>query len=351
MHKIDEFEKATSNHFRFSKEVESVRKKRMHIKAISAAVVVSALLAVAILPATAGEKVIIFHAGSLTVPLAEIEKRFEAAHPGIDVLREAGGSTQMARMISELHKPADIMASADYKVIDKSLIPENADWNIRFASNQLVLCYTQQSRYADEVNDRNWHEILGRKDVVWGHSDPNLDPCGYRSLMVLQLAEKYYNAPGLYNRLIANRPQKNVRPKSVELVSLLKTGHMDYAWEYLSVAVQHDLKFVKLDDHINLGNYNYDEYYQQAAVKVTGKKPGTWLTRVGQSCTYGITLIKDAPNPSGAVKFLEFMLAPDGGMKVLEEMGQPPFVPARVSSAQVKERLPGNLPKLVEVKN
>jgi ABC-type molybdate transport system substrate-binding protein len=80
-------------------------------------------LVFSVIAATAAEKVIIFHAGSLTVPLAKIEKAFEAAHPGIDVLREAGGSTKMARMISELGKPADIMASADYKVIDKTLIP------------------------------------------------------------------------------------------------------------------------------------------------------------------------------------------------------------------------------------
>jgi len=324
---------------------------QIRIKLVPMVVIVTILLALATLPATAAQKVIIFHAGSLTVPLAEIEKRFEAANPGIDVLREAGGSTKMARMISELNKPADIMASADYKVIDKTLIPDYAEWNIRFATNQLVLCYTDQSRYAGEVNDKNWHEILQRNDVVWGHSDPNLDPCGYRSLMVLQLAEKYYNSPGLYDRLIANRPQKNVRPKSVELVALLKTGNMDYAWEYLSVAVQHGLKHVKLDDHINLGNYKFDDFYRQATVKVTGKKPGTWITRTGKSCTYGITLIKGAPNPSGAVRFLEFMLAADGGLKVLNDMGQPPFVPARVSSTPVQSSLPANLSKLVQVKN
>jgi molybdate/tungstate transport system substrate-binding protein len=323
----------------------------IHIKSVWAAVVVLILFTAAILPATAAEKVIIFHAGSLTVPLAEIEKRFEAANPGIDVLREAGGSTQMARLISEVKKPADILASADYKVIDKTLIPANADWNIRFATNQMVLCYTDQSRYAAEVNAANWTDILARKDVAWGHSDPNLDPAGYRSLMVIQLAEKFYKKPGLFERLIANRPEKNIRPKSVELVSLLKTGNMDYAWEYLSVAVQHDLKYVKLDDHINLGNYQFDDFYKQATVEVTGEKPGSTITRTGQSITYGITLIKDAPNRSAAVKFLEFMLAPEGGLKVLAEMGQPPFVPARVSSMQVKESLPGTLPKLVEVKN
>jgi molybdate/tungstate transport system substrate-binding protein len=300
--------------------------------------------------AMANEKVIIFHAGSLTVPLAQIEKDFEAAHPTIDVLREAGGSTKMARLISEVGKPADIMASADFKVIDKNLIPAKADWNIRFATNQLVLCYTKGSRYADQVNTDNWYDILLKKDVVWGHSDPNLDPCGYRSLMVLQLAEKFYRKPGLYDQLIANRPKKNVRPKSVELVSMLKTGNMDYAWEYLSVAIQHELKYVILDDHINLGNYQFDDFYKQAQVKVTGKKPGTWITRAGKSITYGVTQIKDAPNPAGATLFLEYLLSADGGLKVLKDMGQPPFVPCRVVSQAAKDALPGNLSKLVEVR-
>jgi molybdate/tungstate transport system substrate-binding protein len=51
------------------------------------------------------------------------------------------------------------------------------------------------------------------------------------------------------------------------------------------------------------------------------------------------------------VRFLEFMLAADGGLKVLNDMGQPPFVPARVSSTTVQSSLPANLPKLVQVKN
>lgn len=304
-------------------------------------------------PATSAElsgDVIIFHAGSLTVPFAEMEKAFEAANPKVDILREGGGSTKMARMISEVGKPADIMASADYAVIDKTLIPEYADWNVRFATNQLVLCYTDNSRYADEISADNWYEILAREGVVWGHSDPNLDPCGYRSLMVLQLAEKHYDKPGLYDRLIANRPEENVRPKSVELVSLLKTGNMDYAWEYLSVAVQHELKYIKLPSEINLGDYRHDDIYAQAEVKVTGKKPGTWMNRTGKSCTYGVTLIKDAPNREAAVAFLDYLLDPEGGLKVLESMGQPPFIPARVPTQKMMKALPDALKNRVEVK-
>ena len=313
-----------------------------------------ALLVMVLMPmsvnAASKKKVTIFHAGSLTVPFAKIEKDFEAKYPDIDVLREAGGSTKMARMISEVGKPADIMASADYKVIDNNLIPKFADFNIRFATNQLVLCYTDQSRYADTINDKNWHEILQKKDVAWGHSDPNLDPCGYRSLMVLQLAEKFYNINGLYQKIIDNRPKKNIRAKSVELVNLLKTGNMDYAWEYLSVAIQHELKFIKLNEHINLGNYKYDGFYSQASVKVTGKKPGTWVTKKGKSCTYGITLIKDAPNPDAAKLFLKFLLSPDHGLKTLESMGQPPFIPCRVPTKEMAAFIPSEITSLVEVK-
>ena len=296
-------------------------------------------------------KLTMFHAGSLSVPLAAMEKAFEAKYPGVDLQREPAGSQKCARKITDVGKPCDIMASADYKVIDKLLIPGYADWNIRFATNQLVLCYTDKSAYADKVNVDNWYEILQKKDVVWGHSDPNLDPCGYRSLMVIQLAEKALKKPGLYKKLLANRPKENVRPKSVELISLLQTGNMDYAWEYLSVAVQHGLKYIVLPDEINLGNYKYDNVYKQAVVEVTGKKPGTHMIIKGKSCTYGVTMIKEAPNPEAAMAFLEYMLDPEGGLKILKEMGQPPFIPCRVPTAEMKKALPEALQKLVEVKD
>ncbi|MGB5750059.1 MAG: tungstate ABC transporter substrate-binding protein WtpA, partial [Desulfobacterales bacterium] len=244
-------------------------RKTAIIKTVSfmATIILAAVVVFCSDTADARQTVVIFHAGSLKVPFAEIEKRFEKKYPTIDVVREFGGSTKMARLIADKNQPADIMASADFAVIDKTLIPEKASWNIRFATNQLVLCYTDRSRFADEVSPDNWYEILQKQDVSWGHSDPNLDPCGYRSLMVLQLAEKFYKQPGLYDRLIQSRPEENVRAKAVELVAMLKNGQMDYAWEYLSVAVQNDLNYVQLRDHINLGNYKFDSYYQQATVK------------------------------------------------------------------------------------
>jgi len=215
----------------------------------------------------------------------------------------------------------------------------------------MVLCYTAQSRYADSISTENWVDILQKPDVLWGHSEPDLDPCGYRALMVLQLAERYYQQPGLYAKVVANRPLKNVRPKAVELVSLLQSGNMDYAWEYRSVAVQHGLKYLELPQEINLGNYLFDEQYAAAQVEVSGKTPGSTITMKGKSITYGVCLLKNAPNSEAASAFLSFMLDPEGGLKILGKLGQPPFIPARVSSREMLQSLPADLQPMLTIQD
>ena len=204
--------------------------------------------------------VTIFHAGSLTLPFAQMEKTFEENHPDVDVRREPAGSLKCARKITELGKPCDIMASSDFKVIDELLVPKYSDYSIRFASNQIVLCYTKTSLHASEITKDNWFNILLTEGVSWGFADPNVDPCGYRSLMTMQLAEIYYKKPGLYDKLYAICPKENIRPKSEDQVALLQTGNLDYAWEYLSVGKQHKLENLNLPQEINLGSLKYNDF-------------------------------------------------------------------------------------------
>jgi molybdate/tungstate transport system substrate-binding protein len=71
----------------------------------------------------------------------------------------------------------------------------------------------------------------------------------------------------------------------------------------------------------------------------------------GDSVTFGITMIKDAPNKEAAIAFLKYMLDPQGGLKILKEQGQPPFVPCRVSTDKMKALVPVELQGLVEVKD
>ncbi len=271
--------------------------------------------------------IIIFHAGSLTVPVSYLTKAFQAEHPGVRFATEASGSRTAARKISDLGREADIMMSADYTVIDELLIPKFASWNIEFARNTMVIAYTKKSKYANEINSSNWYDILTRPGVIYGHSDPNADPCGYRTLMVWQLAEKYYKIPGLYQRLQAHCPPGNVRPKEVDLIALLQSGDMDYAFEYQSLAVQHGLKFVKLPNQINLSQAEYADFYAQAKVKVNGTTPGTTVIKTGKPIIYGLTIPNNAPHPQLALEFVQFLLGPRG-QAIMTKCGQPPIVPA-----------------------
>jgi molybdate/tungstate transport system substrate-binding protein len=148
------------------------------------------------------EKLTVLHAGSLTVPFAKLEEVFEAKHPDIDVQCEAAGSAKTIKKVTELHKEADVVASADYSLIPGMMYPEYANWYTQFAKNQIVLAYSGKSKYADEINASNWYEILRMDDVRFGFSNPNDDPCGYRSQMVIQLAEAHYGDDMVYEDLI-----------------------------------------------------------------------------------------------------------------------------------------------------
>jgi molybdate/tungstate transport system substrate-binding protein len=127
----------------------------------------------------------------MTVPVDEPAQAFREHHPGVAFQTEASGSSDAAHKISELGRQADLMMSADYTVIDKLLIPDFADWNVRFARNTMVVAYTDQSKYAHEFSTENWYEVLARNDVIFGHSERDADPCGCRTLLVWQLAEKH----------------------------------------------------------------------------------------------------------------------------------------------------------------
>ena len=303
----------------------------------------------------------IYHAGSLTIPFKEIEKQFEISHD-VDVQLEPHGSVEAITQITELHKAADILASADYSLISKLMFPEHADWYIQFARNEMVLAYTAGSKYADEVNENNWHEILGRPGVRFGFSNPNLDPCGYRTVMVFQLAEMYYDNSTIFDDLVAantgievieendnylievpedldpNTGKLEISDKSVSLLVKLKEHSIDYALEYRSVAVQGGFEFLEFPNEINLTSVGHENTYERVKERLAS---GEVIT--AKPIVYGITIPKDAPKEDLAVEFIMSLIT-EYGREVFENCGQPPIVPAVASEVG---KLPENLQPLV----
>ncbi len=286
---------------------------------------------------------IIFYAGSLSLPFKNISKEFKKEYPDINILMESAGSVSCARKITDLERKCDIIASADYKVIDDMLIPKYADWNIKFASNEMAIVYHEESRYADEINKDNWYDILLNKDVAFGRSDPNSDPCGYRSVLMSKLAEKYYNKSELADKLL-DKDLNYIRPKETDLLALLETNTIDYIFLYRSVAEQHKLKYLLLPDEINLKKQEFATYYKNTTVDINGKKPGEIVTIKGEPMVYGITILKDAPNYKSAEAFITFLLS-EKGIAIMEKNGQPSLIP---SITDTYDKIPENLKRFAK---
>ena len=242
---------------------------------------------------------------------------FMMMHPKVRVLSEGAGSLDCARKITELHRPCDIMASADYAVIDRWLIPDHARENIPFARNEMAIVYTSKSQFSQEINIHNWQEVLLRPQVYIGRADPHADPCGYRTLITLKLA-------GCEAEIKAKKNQF-MRPKEVDLLALLETGSVDYLFLYKSVAIQHGLPYITLNDSINLSKVALAQHYASVGVTIRGNTPSDSLYMEGAPMVYSFVVLKEAPNREVAQAFADYLIDPKGGLAIMERMGQTPI--------------------------
>jgi len=305
----------------------------------------------------------VLFAGSLIIPFAQLEKAFEAAHPDIDVNMEGHGSIQAVRIVSDTHEQADLVVTADYRLIPMLLYqtkdPDSglpyAKWSVMFATNKMALAYTDKSAFASEIGPDNWFDVIDRPGVRLGLSDPRFDANGYRALMTVKLAESYYGQPGLFAKtfggvfripvtaggtadnstitvpeILETKSGSHVvlRPYSVNLLPLLSSGDIDYAFEYESVIKQHGLKYVSLPPELNLGDPAYAADYGRVTVKLDFQRFASVKPEfTGEPIRYGATIPSNARQPEAAALLLAFLLGPEG-QRIMSQNYQPMITPA-----------------------
>jgi molybdate/tungstate transport system substrate-binding protein len=256
-------------------------------------------------------RIVVYNAGSLALPLRTALDSF-AAREHVTVEQENAGSLETARKLTELGKIPDLVAVADYEVIPLLLIPQHATWYAKFAHNRMVLAYQDRSRGAGEINTGNWWRVVTRPEMQVGRADPSLDPNGYRTLLVWQLAERFYNQPGLAARFMTTAPQRNVRPKEADLVGLLQAGEFDFIWSYESIAQGAGLRYVTLPEEIDLSTTADSAVYATASTRVAGNTPRDSVTMRGEPIVYAFTVPTRAPHPAIASRFAAYLASPDG---------------------------------------
>jgi len=296
-------------------------------------------------------------AGSLLVPFQALEQEYERQNPGIDLQIEGHGSVQVIRNVTELGKSADIVAVADAQLIPLMMYPATvpsstvpfADWSIKFSTNRLGIAYQPASAYRDEINAENWPDIFARPDVTIGLADPRIDAMGYRSLMVLQMAEHYYRDDAMFERIIGSainpamsiireednttikvpevfrstNPRVKLRSYSIQLMALLESGDLDYSFEYESVAKQRGLGFLALPEEVDFSAPQWESLYQRVAVQLDFQRFATLLPVFGGTqIMYGLSIPGNAPRAAEAADFVEFLLG-ESGQRIFAQAWQP----------------------------
>ena len=107
-------------------------------------------------------------------------------------------------------------------------------------------------------------------------------------------------------RLTEAVAKEHVGADETELLALLESKAVDYAFLYRSTAEDHHLKAVALPPELNLGRPELDARYAEASVAL---KSGAVQ---GHAITYGITIPTAAAHPVEAELFLAFLVGPQG---------------------------------------
>ncbi|MEW6274755.1 MAG: extracellular solute-binding protein [Bacillota bacterium] len=259
----------------------------------------------------------IVSAGALHRPLAKCVELFWESYPRVKVKMFAAGSRECARRVME-GLPFDVLALADPGIFAELLAPDFVSEYFVFATDQIVLAYERLSRHSETINAQNWMDVLLKEEVNYARSDHNLDPCGYRTLLVWKLAELFYGRPGLFEQLNARCQPANIYPKSLDAAVSLLEGRVDYAFLYSSVAGQLGLRQVALPVQINLSSPSYAQYYNSVYVAVEGKFPHSPTIIKGAPIEFAVGLAKKAPFYAQA--FVD-LLTGRQGQEILEECG------------------------------
>ncbi len=253
------------------------------------------------------------HAGSLTTLVRQHLGPALQRADGIVLASEPGHSVALAEALKEQRLSGDVYLSADAAVNQILLEATNGNgirWFVIFACNAVALAYSPKSRFlADFEQARHgtipWYQVLLQPGVKLRRNNPNHDPMGYYTLLVCDLAQEWYRIPDLRQRLLgdATNPEQVNQPH----IAQLENGEIDAMFLYRSAVIERQLPSILLPDEINLSNPALAATY--ATVQYTTEGGHTFR---GKPISFSGAVLRDAANPSAALRVIAYLLSPTG---------------------------------------
>ncbi len=241
----------------------------------------------------AAETVNVLYAGSL-VNLMErgIGPGFEKAS-GETFHGFAAGSNALANQIKGKLRQGDVFISANPKVDSNLMGAANGSWvswYISFAESPLMIGYNASSRFAADFKTKPWYEVLAEPGIRIGRTDPKLDPKGALTVQLMDAAEKFYHQPGLAQKVLgAPDNSAQVLPEE-DLVGRIQSGQLDAGFFYSTESTDAKIPSVVVP------------------------------AAIAPKAVYTVTILRDAPDASGASRFVAFLLGRQG-QQILRQHG------------------------------
>lgn len=224
--------------------------------------------------------VAVLYAGSLTNLMERrIGPAFSSA-TGYSFSGFAGGSTELAHEIAGGVRRGDVFVSASPSVNDSLMGKAHGswvDWYATFATAPLVLAFDPHSRFASQLRDRPWQQVVTEPGFRLGRTDPALDPKGKLTVEAIRQAAKLDHDPALLGLL---GDTSGVFPEA-SLLGRLQAGQLDAGFFYSNEAKE-------------------------------AKLPTVSLSPVRLGATYTVTVLEGAPDAGGADSFVHYLFSGRG---------------------------------------
>ena len=251
---------------------------------------------------------------------------------------KSGGSFADAGQIAA-GAPDDVFISVALSATGPGYLKnESSNWAVGFASDQMVLAYSNGTTAAKVVSlgetadasnsTSDWNSFftsLTNGSVKVGIADPVADPAGLRGWLVLEAAGFLYGGGNLsaYETPLLRATSNVTGTHAAALVVPLQAGQIQFLFIYKSTAIADHLGYIALDRHINLGDPSLGGFYSKFGYTDSAG------TTSGSPIILCITVPLSSRSTVEALQFVQYVVKNAG---TLSSYGLQPFAPAKLYS-------------------
>jgi len=268
--------------------------------------------------AQAEESIRVTYAGSMGVVM---DKALGPAFAGANHVQYQGqgeGAYGMARLLASRKIVADVFVSitpGPMQILKQAGLIDQA---VPVASTSMVIAYSPHSAFAKALaasragGANPWWKVLQSPGLRFGRTDPEIDPQGQNIIFTLMLAQRYYGQPELARQVLGDIENPQQVFADGGLLTRLEAGQVDASSGYESAVISAGLPYIELPDEINLSNPSYGKSWYDTVSFDLRDSAGKAQTLRPQPLVFYAAVLKNAPDPTEAKKFVDFALSGEG---------------------------------------